>query len=327
MDATPSTILVVDDQPGNIDLLADILIEEHEVLVATNGQNALETASARVPDMILLDVAMPGMDGFETCRQLKANAKTSDIPVVFVSSRDGWNDEKAGFDAGAIDYITRPFRPAIVQSRLRSHLASRKEMIELKHLACTDALTGLANRRRFDEAFRMEARRAARDADQLSLIMIDVDHFKRYNDHYGHFRGDECLKSVAEALRGTLRRPSDLLARFGGEEFAAILCHVDQAGTETMANEMCARVESRRLPHGASLNSDVVTVSIGYACLTVTRGSDPNDLLEEADRMLYKAKQAGRNRVRGIQLSGAEFVPLMSSLRRTKPAECAHGLG
>jgi len=292
-----SILLVVDDDPLNIKLLINILESEYEVLFALSGQKAVELAEQFKPDLILLDVIMPGQSGYQTCQILKKNTKTQDIPVIFISSLTDDEDEEKGLNCGAIDYISKPVKAAIVKSRVSNHL-------ELKHIrdlfqqqASIDTLTTLANRRRFDEFLLLSWRAMQRQVDNLSIIMIDIDYFKPYNDFYGHAGGDDCLRDVALAMQKSITRTTDLLARYGGEEFVCVLPATDNQGAKHIAETIRQAVELLALPHEKSCVSKVVTISLGVATII----PEPNILLSNfmniADHALYLAKEEGRNRV------------------------------
>jgi len=225
MSASPRrpVVLVVDDVPTNIHLLGAVIQDMAELVVATSGEQALEIArSAERPDLILLDVMMPGLNGYEVCRALQDDPWTRSIPVIFVTARDRESDEALGLGLGAVDYITRPFSEPIVRARVNTHLELKRHRDALERLSYQDGLTGLDNRRRFDEYFVMAWRHAARERAWLSLLMVDIDHFKGFNDEYGHMAGDQCLKVVARTLQAAAQRPLDIVARYGGEEFAVI---------------------------------------------------------------------------------------------------------
>ena len=294
-------ILIVDDNPINIQVLAEALSADCRVKVATTGAAALAVANNPLsrPDLILLDVMMPEMDGYEVCRRLKRNPATQGIPVIFVTAKNDAKDEEEGLRLGAMDYIVKPFHLAIVKARVRNHVSLKLRTDMLESLALIDGLTGIANRRRFDEALKHEWKRAMRSGTHLALVMADIDHFKAYNDHYGHGAGDQCLKSVAHALSGELGRASDLLARYGGEEFIAIMPDTENAGAQVLAERWRASVAALTLPHQFSSVADHVTISVGYASITPSPEQSPTDLLELADKMLYAAKEQGRNRVCG----------------------------
>lgn len=296
---TQQTILIVDDVPTNVQILADALRKDYRIKVASNGLAALEIARRTPhPDLILMDVMMPEMDGLEACRQLKQHPGTKNIPVIFVTAKADESDEEYGLNLGAVDYITKPFSIAITRARIRNHLQLKRQADLLESLSFIDPLTGIPNRRRLDEALDAEWRRATRDKTPLALLMIDIDHFKQYNDHYGHGVGDACLVSVAGALADGVARAGDLIARFGGEEFVAILPETDQEAALMIGERLRKQVADMKLEHAHSGVAPYVTVSIGCAALVPDEdNSGPSNLLEAADRQLYKAKQAGRNRV------------------------------
>lgn len=293
----PPKILIVDDEPANIDLLATVLEDDGEILFATSGMAALAIAEAERPDIVLLDVVMPDLDGYEVCRRLKHNPATGQIPVIFITSLDQETDEEAGLAAGAVDYVAKPISAPITRARVRTHLELKRHRDHLTDLAYMDGLTGVANRRRFDEYAALEWRRARRHRRPVSLLMIDVDGFKHYNDRYGHLQGDACLKRLAIALRRLLNRPADLLARYGGEEFVCILPETTADGARTLAERMREAVEQLGIEHAGA--ADCVTVSVGVASTLVDATTTLEDTLATADAHLYRAKSAGRNRVSG----------------------------
>ncbi len=303
-DTTKPTILIVDDLPMNIKLLGDSLKSSYRVRLATSGPKALAIAgSGNPPDLILLDIVMPGMDGYEVCRQLKARRSTRNIPIIFITAKDQEKDETMGLEIGAVDYITKPFSLPIVNARIRTHLELKRHRDILENLSTLDGLTGVPNRRTFDERLSMEWRRAIRESTFLALLMVDIDHFKAFNDNYGHLAGDDCLKLVARSLAAAVKRPGDYFARYGGEEFACILPQTDLGGIGHLAESMLACIETLHIPHRYSSVADHVTISVGGACLLPTAPADVNVLIEAADRCLYEAKKEGRNRQRAIDIS------------------------
>lgn len=291
------TVLAIDDVPANLKLLGQILGDQYRFLCTTNGVAGLEIAEAQRPDLILLDVVMPDLDGYEICRLLKANPITERIPVIFLTSLKEEEDETRGLEIGAIDYVTKPFSPPIIRARVRNHLELKKYRDLLESMSMTDGLTGLPNRRHFDQHLDREWRSAIREQKSISVVMMDIDCFKLYNDHYGHVQGDECLRAVARALRNGARRPSELVARYGGEEFACILPDTSAAGAATVAEAMLARVVDLEVPHAKSLVSPHVTMSMGVGSASPEVGSDVGELIARADENLYRAKKEGRNRV------------------------------
>ncbi|MDD5248363.1 MAG: diguanylate cyclase [Rhodocyclaceae bacterium] len=296
---TPSaTLLIVDDIPANIDVLAEALRADYRIKVATNGADALRLAAdSPQPDLILLDVMMPGMDGFEVCRRLKDSAATHDIPVVFVTARDERSDEERGLDLGALDYIVKPFHLPVLRARVRNLVALKTRADLLESLAHLDALTGIPNRRSFDDTLQTEWRRCQRSGQPLALLMIDIDHFKAYNDHFGHGAGDRCLAAVAALLARNLARPGDAVTRYGGEEFAVILPETKLEGAVRIAERLREGVAALAIPHAPAAGTPIVTISVGCAAAIPDEGGSPAALFALADRKLYDAKAGGRNRI------------------------------
>lgn len=291
-------ILIVDDVPSNVQILAETLRSQYRIKVASNGTDALKIAQREQPDLILLDVMMPDMNGFEVCRRLKENTTTHKIAVIFVTANTAESDEELGLNLGAADYITKPFVIPIVKARIRNHLRLKQQADLLESLSLLDPLTCISNRRRFDETLLSEWKRAQRDESPLSLIMIDIDHFKQYNDHYGHGAGDLCLQRVAAELVKSLVRPSDLVARYGGEEFVVVLPDTNQSAAQEVAERLRERIEKLALPHAYSETASVVTISLGVASqIKIPEYFLPKVLNDAADNALYLAKESGRNRV------------------------------
>lgn len=296
-------ILIVDDEPINVKILVEALRKDYRIKAATRGNEALAIVTsddlAERPDLVLLDVMMPKMDGYEVCRQMQENPQTRPIPVIFVTAKRDIEDEEKGLALGAVDYIYKPFAIPIVKARIRTHLNIKHQSDLLESLAMLDGLTHIANRRRFDEAICAEWRRARRESSSISLVMLDIDHFKLFNDHYGHGAGDLALRSVAETLTNAAKRPGDLVARYGGEEFVAILPNTDVEGARYVAERFRLAVEACGIEHAYSPTADHITVSIGFATMVGCAGDLSEVLIASADRMLYLAKASGRNRVEG----------------------------
>lgn len=422
-----SRILIVDDTLANLGVLQKMLESEgYQVFAATSGERALSIAGQFPPDLIILDVMMPGIGGLEACRRLKADKATQAIPVIFITALTDVQDIIKGFQAGAVDYVHKPFQHEEVCVRVRTHLqlcsylgayrseadrlraivnnmgeglliisasgviisvnpaaqhlldvdpydlqgmsilellaapyqeqyrhyfesgagtsgrltglrhgphevqlsrarceglcldltithifssepmmvcllhdisAHKRSHQELMQIACTDPLTGISNRRHFDSFLQQEWQRAVRGKDMLSLAILDVDHFKDYNDSLGHQAGDHCLQKVAAAIRSTAHRPTDLAARFGGEEFVLVLVNTDAEGAAKLANEACRAVQALDLPHPASSAAQCVTISGGVVTLVPDANGNIDDLLAAADAALYRAKAQGRNRI------------------------------
>ncbi|HYH37076.1 MAG TPA: PleD family two-component system response regulator [Azospirillum sp.] len=302
MSDTRAKILIVDDVPSNVHVLSRILRDDYEIYFATNGDKALELVQARLPDLVLLDIMMPGMDGFEVCARIKESPVTADIPVIFISARGEVEDETRGLEVGAIDFITKPISPPIVQARVRNHILLKRQTDLLRQLSFLDGLTGIPNRRRFDEVLALEWRRCSRSRLPLSVIMLDVDHFKAFNDRYGHQSGDDCLRAVSRLLSEHVMRPGDLVARFGGEEFVCLLPETDADGAARVAERLRAAVEAEAIPHAASPVAGHVTISLGCAGTVPPADRPPEELLDVADRALYEAKRGGRNRYRMAEM-------------------------
>ncbi|MBT8339475.1 MAG: diguanylate cyclase [Desulfatitalea sp.] len=298
------TILIVDDMPINIQVLAGSLKSEYQIKIATSGGTALKIArSEQPPDLILLDIMMPEMDGYEVLRQLKERASTQNIPVIFVSAKGEVEDETRGLGMGAVDYITKPFHQPIVQARVKTQMNLIQKTEILEQLVSLDGLTSIPNRRRFDDVFEKEWRRARRVSHPLSLIMIDIDYFKAFNDKYGHAVGDDCLKFVAMRLTTLVNRGGDLVARYGGEEFAVVLPETNADNANLMSERFRESIESLKIPHLTSPVADHVTLSAGSATIIPTSNENHLTLIRAADKMLYEAKSAGRNQCKFIDLS------------------------
>ncbi len=295
--SAPQTILIVDDTPTNIEIISSVLGTEHEILFATSGRDALALVADQTPDLILLDIMMPDMDGYEVCKRLKADPKTRNIPVIFITALSEEADEARGLEIGAIDYISKPISAPIVRARVRNHLELKRYRDILENLSTLDGLTGIANRRRLDEVLTQEWRRGCRDQSPLSVCMMDIDFFKRFNDHYGHAAGDDCLRRVALALASVARRPADLAARYGGEEFVCVLPDTDPAGAAVLTDRCRVAVAALAIPHAESSAAEHVTISGGVVTQIPTAESSPAQLLEAADRLLYQAKHTGRDRI------------------------------
>ena len=298
---TKQTILIVDDEPLNIKVLSQALSPWYRVKAATNGRDAINISNSEdPPDLILLDISMPDMDGYQVCQELKSSHETKDIPIIFLTGKNSTEDEAKGLELGAADYIAKPFSLPIVMARIRNQILLKIKTDMLEKLVSVDSLTEVANRRRFDELLTEELGRSIRSNGFLSVIMIDVDFFKNLNDNYGHAAGDVCLKQVAQSLKNTVRRSADSIARYGGEEFVAILpdiTHDDALAVAEKLRENVARLEIRN-PTQANKNNSV-TVSLGVATVQPLKGFNEDAILKLADKALYEAKQSGRNRVCG----------------------------
>ena len=288
-------LMIVDDQPINLQTLFEIFKQDHEVFIATSGAQALELCYNIVPDLVLLDIIMPDMDGLDVCRQLKANQITKDIPIIFVTSQDNPDDETRGLNAGAVDFISKPVHPAVVRARVKTQLTLKAQSDLLRSLVFIDGLTGVANRRHFNESLEAEWRRCRRMGSSLTIFLIDIDHFKLFNDNYGHQAGDFCLQSIAGILKNEIQRSHDMVARYGGEEFVCILPETKLSGAIQKARDMLRAVSMRAIPHKSSPTADIVTISLGAAICVPNHDHQPEELITLADTMLYQAKENGRN--------------------------------
>ncbi|MYM66561.1 diguanylate cyclase [Pseudoduganella sp. FT55W] len=439
-----AAILIVDDAPENLGALRKMMVEQgYQTFVATSGERALKIARRVHPDLILLDIMMPGMDGYETCRQLKSQASTQRIPIIFMSARTDTEDVVAGFDIGAVDYISKPLRMPEVCARVRTQLQIRSKSetheeqaerlrtivnnmaegllifeadgrIQMTNPACdkylgyqleplagrsitellnplvaqeyldyfaryaaapqtahnhgtreviirhrngssvcmdltltpmylrqplfigllhdithhkqsedalqraamVDPLTKIANRRHFDSFLEKEWQRAMRSGQPLSLVVLDVDHFKLYNDTLGHPAGDACLQQVAQAIASHALRPTDLAARYGGEEFVLLFAETDGDSAYLLAESIRAHIESLQIPHPRSTTSAWLTVSIGVATIHPHQLDNTESLFVAADRAMYVAKEGGRNQVQATKTGGASLAAVKAMVMR-----------
>ncbi|WP_017748336.1 diguanylate cyclase domain-containing protein [Scytonema hofmannii] len=336
MNQDPSTsnygnILIVDDQLDNLRVLSTVLAKEgYHVRKALNGQMALTAVKTLPPDIILLDINMPEMDGYEVCERLKADPANSNIPVIFISILDDVLDKVKGIKVGGADYITKPFQFEEVIARVQNQLTIQKLQRELREtnqklseqnalllleiekrvkvesalqtandklreLVWVDSLTQVSNRRFLDDYLQREWQRSAREQLPLSFILCDIDYFKSYNDTYGHVAGDDCLRKVARAIRYAVRRPADVVARYGGEEFAVILPNTNFHGAVRVAENVRLRIKELKIPHSSSFVKNYITLSMGIATKVPVNPSLPKTLIAASDKALYQAKLQGRN--------------------------------
>lgn len=296
-----ANILVVDDGRAIRALICQVVENlGYKAIPAESGEEALGLFVENDIDLVVLDVEMPGIDGFETCRVLRTLDPSTWFPVIYLSGTNSDEYVVKGLDAGGDAYITKPVNPRVLESIIKAmgRIADMKKALreankELEKLAHYDGLTQILNRRGFDEALERYWKQSQRDDSDISLILIDVDHFKLYNDHYGHMQGDDCLKEVAKALEGALLRPIDLAARYGGEEFAVVLPKTNTEGAENVAQRLLDAVADLKIPHEKSSTTSLVSVSMGIA--TTQGARDITTLINNADEALYKSKQNGRN--------------------------------
>ena len=299
MDKYRNNIMIVDDENINIAILSQILSPEYNLTTAMNGHEALKRAEEEQPDLILLDIVMPDMSGFDVLRKLKISVSTKDIPVIIITGRNNSDDEEKSFLLGAVDYITKPFNNTIVMTRVKTHLqiVSQEQIIE--HLNMVDSLTGLSNRRNFDSHMETEWKRAIREKKALSLLIIDIDRFKSYNDAYGHIQGDELLKAISLVLMKSARRPADLSARISGAEFGVLLPDTSWESALLMAENIRKTIKSTMIPTVDGKSQTSVTVSIGLVTKTPNIDDKLADYFSLADDSMHEAKRAGRDRIIG----------------------------
>ena len=304
-------ILVVDDSATMRAALGKMLAKMgHQALAADSGAQAIGLYESSPPDLVLLDVQMPNMDGFAVAEKLRALHPGEWVPLIFLSSQEEDDDVERGIAAGGDDYLIKPVSNVVLNAKIRAMqrigemrarlLALGNELAsanrELVKLAQQDGLTGLANRRHFDATLLNEMARAQRTGEPLSVVLCDVDHFKLFNDHYGHLAGDDCLKLVSATLQSACKRPADLVARYGGEEFVMVLPQTPGAGAEAVAGNMLKAIAARAIPHARSGAAPYVTLSAGIATFDARKGINASDLIARADGALYQAKAGGRNR-------------------------------
>ena len=295
---TEFTLLIVDDEKQNRLLLTELFGTTYKIIQAKNGVQALEKARQHRPDLILLDVLMPEMDGMGVLRELKRDDATRLIPVIFITALDSATDEENGLNLGAVDYISKPFHPPTVRVRVRNQLQLVHQRRLLEQLASLDGLTGIPNRRQFDATLLKEWHRCQRNQQPLSLIVADVDFFKKYNDALGHAAGDRVLQEVAATLRQAARRPGDLVARYGGEEFVLLLPETDATSAQALAEGLQQLLHSKAFAHPNSSLGPWLTMSMGgNTTVPRTTALDP-EFFALADAALYRAKHQGRNQVR-----------------------------
>jgi len=288
------TILVVDDTITNLDILVDLL-SEYDVIDTVSGKEALHIVEKENVDLILLDIMMPEMDGYEVCQKLKANTKTKDIPVVFITARTDEESIEKAYSVGGNDYVIKPFRPKELLARINRELQLKSYQEELKLLASIDPMTKLYNRRYFNEMAKNILQIDKRHEDELSLVMLDIDKFKKVNDAYGHVVGDEVIISVADTLRKHQRK-SDVICRYGGEEFVILLPLTSLNDAVFVAEKMRKYIKSNIVSIG-NVESLKVTVSMGVSQVDVKNELNIEAALSRADQALYEAKHSGRNRV------------------------------
>lgn len=297
-----SSILIVDDNPQNISVLGTLLRQEnYRVIIAQNGVEALEALDKIEPELILLDILMPELDGFETCKQIKKNPEMEAVSVIFLTAKDNKVDMLKGFEVGGADYITKPFNSDLLLARVKTHIKLHQYHTRLQQQVFLDGLTQISNRFRFEQALKNEWNRHLRMQHSLAVMMVDVDLFKLVNDDYGHLAGDEVLKKIAQTLEEKAKRAGDFVARYGGEEFALVLSHTELDAALLMGERLRSAVAKLNIPNiNAPLKQ--LTISIGVAAIVPEQNSTARELVAMADKQLYIAKEQGRNQVRPISI-------------------------
>jgi len=297
-----STLLIVDDTETNVDILVELLSDLYEIVVALDGERALEILEEQKVDLILLDIMMPEIDGYEVCKRVKQNEKIYDIPIIFITAKTDEESIEKAYEVGGMDYITKPFKPKELFARIKTQLHIRalieeleNSKSELKRLSETDPMTNLCNRRYFNNASKSIIELARRDKTALTVVMLDIDKFKKVNDTYGHDVGDEIIISVANILL-EMTRKSDLDCRFGGEEFILLLPETSLEGGIVIAEKIRKKVEAFSL-HLEDDKEVKVTVSLGVSQLDTENDLRMESVIKRADIALYKAKESGRNKV------------------------------
>jgi diguanylate cyclase (GGDEF)-like protein len=333
--ADPLKILLVDDSSSlRHSLSVQLKKQGHDVLEAVDAQDALQAFTRYRPDLVLLDVIMPGADGYFVARQIREIEAGQWTPIIFLSAKDSENDLWLGIEAGGDDYLTKPVSPVVLAAKLRAMQrlramgrrnletseALRQANAQLRHLSQTDELTGLYNRRGFDERLQVELRAAQRDQTPLTLMMCDIDFFKTYNDALGHVQGDICLQSMGSILRSACLRPRDHASRYGGEEFTLILPHTPKAGAMSYARGLQAVVRSANLPHPNSPISSHLTISGGITTCIPDESATTESLILRADEALYAAKALGRNRFFSFEMQ-ADTLGQLADERTQRPVD------
>jgi diguanylate cyclase (GGDEF)-like protein len=292
-----NSILIIDDELLNLKMLRSILHEDYTVFTAKDGPTGIEMAIANKPDLILLDILMPAMDGYEVMTSLKSKGNTRRIPVIFITGLDSKIEEERGLSMDAADYIGKPFCPGIVRLRVKNQIQIVNQIRTIEQLSNIDQLTQIPNRRSLDQHILSEWGRSIREQIPLSLLMIDVDKFKIYNDTYGHLQGDIVLRTVAGTIVHTLQRAGDFAARFGGEEFCILLPGADMEGATKVAEQVREAVQTL-IVHCEDGTDSKVTISVGVHSIVPTVTDTIPDFIAKADHALYLAKESGRNCVR-----------------------------
>ncbi|WP_412722379.1 diguanylate cyclase domain-containing protein [Alteromonas sp. D210916BOD_24] len=294
-------VLIVDDEPMSRMVLTTILEPVFRSRKVKSGKEAIGACLKTKPDLVLLDMNMPDINGLDVCEALKANSETEDIPVIFITSTLDIESENACWEVGASDFVIKPVNASTLIHRIKTHLQNKLRTEFLENMTFHDQLTGLYNRMYLSKEIPLMVSQIARDKGSVGVIMIDIDFFKLYNDTYGHLDGDICLQQVANIISGCVKRPKDAVIRFGGEEILVVLPYIDKKGAKTMANMLVNKVREAAIPHSKGIGG-FVSISAGYAvskAKTVVN-IDPEELLEAADVELFEAKEVMKGDVASL---------------------------
>ncbi len=295
-------ILIVEDGKIGRKILVDTLQDTYHIKAVSTGREAMQMVRRFRPHLILLDIILPDVNGFDILKELKDNLSTQNIPIIVITGLDTDADEEKALRLGAVDYVRKPFNKVLVSARVNTHIRIVKQLLTIEKLSFYDALTSLANRRKFDYHMEYEWQRALRKKTIIGLLLLDLDNFKSYNDTYGHRQGDTMLKAVAEVLKRTLNRATDIPCRWGGEEFAVLIPETSQKEVLLIAEKIRSRIENLEVIRSGSGEITRITSSISAVCAVPYEFEQLEPFLENADCLLYQAKKEGRNRV--------EFLPI-----------------
>ncbi|MDR0307771.1 MAG: diguanylate cyclase [Chitinispirillales bacterium] len=297
-DNSGKKIIIVDDNITSLTLAREMLKPFYTVYPAPSAQRLFEALERVLPDLILLDVEMPQMNGYEAIKILKADERFTDIPVIFLTAKTDTDSELEGFELGAVDYVTKPFHPSIIKARIETHLKIVEQRHIIEQLSLIDTLTRIPNRRSFDKQTAKEWRHAIRERKHLSLIMIDADNFKSFNDIYGHQQGDLVLQTLAYIIESSIRRVTDTVARWGGEEFVVLLPNTNADGAMSVAENIRKNIEKTPIQNLCDSSQELhISASMGVASIEPTDSSSIEEFIKQADEALYRAKETGKNRV------------------------------
>jgi len=288
------SLLIVDEFSSDLQMLQEVFSESYQILIANNAEAAHSLCRLKLPELVLIDLDMPELDGFELCRQFKADKTIASIPIIFLASRLNEDAELRALDEGAVDFIAKPFHNNVIQARVRTQITVKRQTELLQKMTFVDGLTGLYNRRFFDDRIESEFHRSRRTGSFLSILLINIDDFKSYNDHYGHEAGDECLQRIAQCIRKCCKRPGDFVARFSGSELACLLPDTSVINAFPFAQDLERHVRELAIGHAHSSVANVATISLGVVSRTGVEESSV--FVELAKIALANAKEQGRAR-------------------------------